>query len=48
MSAKHLDRCVTEFSGRHENRDADTIDQMASIARDMVGKRPMYRDLVAG
>ena len=47
MSAKHLDRYVTEFSGRHNDRERDTIDQMAGIAQGMVGKRLMYRDLVA-
>ena len=47
MSAKHLDRYVTEFSGRHNGREADTIDQMAATARGMVGKRLRYQDLVA-
>ena len=28
MSPKHLDRYCQEFSGRHNARDADTIDQM--------------------
>ena len=48
MSAKHLDRYVGEFAGRHNDRERDTIDQMAHIARGMVGKRLRYRDLVAG
>ncbi|MDE0380462.1 MAG: IS1595 family transposase [Rhodospirillales bacterium] len=47
MSEKHLDRYVTEFSGRHNDREADTIDQMAGIAKGMVGKRLKYRDLTA-
>ena len=47
MSAKHLDRYVGEFAGRHSAREADTIDQIASIAQGMVGKRLMYRDLAA-
>ena len=43
MSAKHLDRYVTEFSGRHNDRERDTIDQMARhYAQDMVGKRLKY------
>ena len=46
MSAKQLDRYVTEFSGRHSDRDADTIDQMAHIAQGMVGKRRRYDDLI--
>ena len=47
FSEKHLDRYVSEFAGRHNVREADTADQMAVIARDMVGKRLRYRDLVA-
>ena len=47
MSEKHLGRYVGEFSGRHNDRSRDTIDQMARIAQDMVGKRLTYRDLVA-
>ena len=38
MSAKHLDRYVTEFSGRHNDREHDTIDQMSHIALGMVGQ----------
>ena len=47
LSPKHLDRYVGEFSGRHNVRDRDTIDQMSTLARGMVGKRLMYRDLIA-
>ena len=47
MSAKHLDRYVGEFAGRHNDRDADTIDQMRHIAQGMVGQRLRYCDLVA-
>ena len=32
LSPKHLDRYVQEFAGRHNLRDEDTIDIMASIA----------------
>ena len=32
ISAKHLQRYVNEFSGRHNVRDLDTIDQMAGVA----------------
>ena len=48
FSEKHLDRYVSEFSGRHNMREADTIDMMAIIARRSVGKRLRYRDLTAG
>ena len=47
MSAKHLDRYVGEFSGRHNDRERDTIDQMAHIAQGTVGKRLRYQDLIA-
>ena len=45
MSEKHLGRYVTEFSGRHNNRNADTLDQMADAVVGMLGKRLSYRDL---
>lgn len=47
MSAMHLDRLVTELSGRYDDRPADTIDQMAHIAQGMVAKRLRYDDLIA-
>ena len=46
MSEKHLGRYVGEFAGRHNDRDYDTIDQMAHVVRDMVGRRLTYRDLI--
>ena len=47
MSAKHLERYVTEFSGRHNDRPADTAVQMERLMKGMDGKRLRYRDLVA-
>ena len=47
MSEKHLGRYVGEFSGRHNDRKSDTLDQMAAIVRGMNGKRLQYCDLVA-
>ena len=44
---KHLDRYVTEFSGRHNDRERDTVDQMAGIAHGMVGKRLRHRELIS-
>ena len=48
MSAKHLQRYVDEFAGRHGIRESDTIDQMGAVVAGMVGKRLRYQDLVAG
>ena len=47
MSVKHRGRYVIEFSGRHNDRERDTLDQMAAIVRGMNGKRLQYRELVA-
>ena len=47
MSAKHLDRYVNEFAGRHNARSDDTLDQMAGIACRMGGRRLPYADLIA-
>lgn len=46
MSPKHLQRYVTEFQGRHNNRPNDTDKQMESIAKGGVGKRLRYEDLI--
>ena len=48
VSPKHLGRYVGEFSGRHNNRPADTVDQMDRMAKGSAGKRLSYRDLVEG
>lgn len=47
VSAKHLDRYVAEFAGRHNARPLDTAEQMRSTVRGIVGKRLEYADLVA-
>ena len=47
MSKQHLGRYVNEFSGRHNVRNMDTIDQMAYVAEHMVGKRLKYKELTA-
>ena len=47
LSPKHLQRYVSEFAGKHNVRDEDTRAQMVTLAAGMVGKRLMYRDLIA-
>lgn len=39
LSAKHLQRCIDAFAGKHDVRDADTIDQMRHLVAGMAGKR---------
>lgn len=47
ISPKHLERYVTEFSGRHNVREFDTVDQMAFLAKGMAGKRLRYKELTS-
>lgn len=47
MSEKHLARYVNEFSGRHNIRSQDTIEQVRRIAENMEGKQLPYKDLIA-
>ncbi len=47
MSAKHLNRYVNEFSGRHNQRSRNTVDQISAMVRRMDGRRLRYRDLIA-
>ena len=47
MSAKHLDRYINEFAGRHNARSENTLDQMAGIACRMSGRRLPYAHLIA-
>ncbi len=47
MSPKHLDRYVAQFAGKHNVRGMDTADQMAHVVASMVGKRLLWRELVA-
>lgn len=46
LSPKHLHRYVDEFSGRHNMRTLDTLEQMASIAEAMEGSQLTYKDLI--
>ena len=47
MSPKHLFRYINEFTGRHNIRELDTIDQLEVIARNMFGKRLKYEELIS-
>ena len=47
MSPKHLQRYVNEFSGRHNIRPMDTLDQMGAMVASMERKRLRYEDLIA-
>ena len=47
MSVKHLHRYVNEFTGRHNIRGLDTIDQMADVVAGMIVKRLKYERLIA-
>ena len=47
MSAKHLQRYVDEFVGRHNFRNSHTSDQMALFADNLEGKHLSYAELIA-
>ena len=46
MSPKHLHRYVKEFTGRHNQRPNNTIDQLTALVRGMCGKRLSYAELI--
>ena len=46
LSAKHLQRYVVEFAGRHNIRELDTLEQMQHVVAGMAGTRLMYRELI--
>ena len=47
ISEKHLDRYVTEFAGRHNDRHSGTEQQMRNLVEGMSGRRLRYPDLIA-
>lgn len=47
LSPKRLQGYVAEFAGRQNIREMDTLAQMQHFVAAMVGKRLMYRGLVA-
>ena len=47
MSPQYLPLYAREFARRHNARDLDTLEQMALMARGLVGKRLRYTELTA-
>lgn len=47
ISPKHLARYVDEFAGKHNIRDSGTLAQMRDTVARFVGRRLLYRDLIA-
>ena len=47
ISPKHLNRYVQEFTGKHNIRDQDTLDQMRAMVAGLVGRNLLYRELTA-
>jgi len=47
ISPKHLNRYVQEFAAKHNMRESDTVAQMREVVARMIGRRLLYRDLIA-
>ena len=47
LSAKHLQRYVSQFAGKKNVRELDTLAQLQAVVMGMVGRRLMYKDLIA-
>ena len=47
LSPQQLNRYVMEFAGMHSLRDSETLAQMTPLVAGLVGKRPMYLNLIA-
>jgi len=47
LSPKHLQAYVNMFAGRQNIRELDTLAQIQHVVAGLVGKRLMYRDLIA-
>ena len=48
FSAKHMNRYVGEFAGRHNDRPLDTINMMGAMVQGMVGRRLTHAELISG
>ena len=47
ISPKHLQRYVSEFAGKHNIRNSDTLAQMRDTVARLVGRWLLHRDLIA-
>ena len=47
LSPKHLQRYVSEFAGKHNIRESGTLAQMRDTVARLVGRRLLWRELVA-
>ena len=47
ISKKHLNRYVAQFAGKHNVRPLDTEAQMKLVVSGLVGRRVLYKELVA-
>ena len=47
ISPKHLQRYISEFSGKHNIRDSGTLAQMSDTVARLVGRNLLRRDLIA-
>ena len=47
ISPKHLQRYISEFAGKRNIRDSDTLDQMRDTVARLVGRNLLYRNLIA-
>ena len=47
LSPKHLQRYVSEFAGKHNARDLDTLAQMRDTVGRLIGRNLLYADLIA-
>ena len=47
ISPKHLQRYVSEFAGKHNIRESDTLSQMRDTVARLIGRNLLYRNLVA-
>ncbi len=47
ISPKHLERYVDDFAGKHNHCESGTLAQMRDTVARLVGRRLLYRDLIA-